>query len=145
MTVQFSVAVRNGWLDNTETTIGASPKLQIRTGAQPASCAAAATGTLLAEITCPADWMAAASAGTKVLADGHFAFTTTSDGKFWAGGAGTDAGDAAGYVETPLMASYPLENGGSYEFRYTLQGDVWMLERWQNGRRVEREVWQRVR
>ena len=68
MTVQFSVAVRNGWLDNTETTIGASPKLQIRTGAQPANCAAAAAGTLLAEITCPADWMAAASAGTKVLA-----------------------------------------------------------------------------
>lgn len=85
-------------------------------------------------------------AGTKVLADGHFAFTTTtSDGKFWAGGAGTYAGDAARYVETPLMASYPLENGGSYEFRYTLQGDVWTLERWQNGRRVEREVWQRVR
>ena len=68
MTVQFSVAVRNGWLDNTETTVGASPKLQTRTGAQPANCAAAATGTLLAEITCPADWMAAASAGTKVLA-----------------------------------------------------------------------------
>ena len=85
-------------------------------------------------------------AGTKVLADGHFAFTTTtSDGKFWAGGAGTYAGDAARYVETPLMASYPLENGGSYEFRCTLQGDVWTLERWQNGRRVEREVWQRVR
>lgn len=34
MTVQFSVAVRNGWLDNTETTVGASPKLQIRTGAR---------------------------------------------------------------------------------------------------------------
>ena len=68
MTVQFSVTVRNGWLDSTETNIGASPKLQIRTGAQPVNCAAAATGTLLTEITCPADWMAAASAGTKVLA-----------------------------------------------------------------------------
>ena len=68
MTVQFSVTVRNGWLDSTETNIGASPKLQIRTGAQPVNCAAAATGTLLAEVTCPADWMAAASAGTKVLA-----------------------------------------------------------------------------
>ena len=68
MTVQFSVTVRNGWLDSTETNIGASPKLQIRTGAQPVNCAAAATGTLLTEITCPTDWMAAASAGTKVLA-----------------------------------------------------------------------------
>ena len=69
MTVQFSVTVRNGWLDSTETNIGASPKLQIRTGAQPVNCAAAAAGTLLSDITCPADWMAAASAGTKVLAD----------------------------------------------------------------------------
>lgn len=68
MTVQFSVAVRNATLDAVETAVGASPKLQLRTGAQPANCAAAATGTLLAEITCPADWMAAASAGTKVLA-----------------------------------------------------------------------------
>lgn len=68
MAVQFSTAVRNAWLDNTESTIGTSPKLQIRTGAQPANCAAAASGTLLAEITCPSDWMAAASGGTKVLA-----------------------------------------------------------------------------
>ena len=68
MTVQFSVAVRNGWLDNTESTIGTSPKLQIRTGAQPANCAAAASGSLLAEITCPSDWMAAASNGAKALA-----------------------------------------------------------------------------
>ena len=67
MTVQFSVAVRNATLDAVETAVGASPKLQLRTGAQPANCAAAATGTLLAEITCPADWMAAASSGTKVL------------------------------------------------------------------------------
>ena len=42
MTVQFSVTVRNGWLDSTETNIGASPKLQPRTGAQPVRCPAAA-------------------------------------------------------------------------------------------------------
>lgn len=42
------------------------------------------------------------------------------------------------------MASYPLEGGGRYEFRYTLEGDVWTLERWEGGRRVEREVWKRV-
>lgn len=68
MAVQFSVAVRNATLDVVETTIGPSPKLQIRTDAQPANCAAAATGTLLTEVPCPSDWMAAASAGTKVLA-----------------------------------------------------------------------------
>lgn len=68
MTFQYSVAIRNAQLDAVEVTAGASAKLQIRSGAQPANCAAAATGTLLAEITLPADWMAAASAGSKVLA-----------------------------------------------------------------------------
>lgn len=68
MAAQFSVAVRNAFLDSIETTIGTSPKLQIRTGAAPANCATADSGTLLAEITCPSDWMAAASSGTKVLA-----------------------------------------------------------------------------
>ncbi len=60
-------------------------------------------------------------AGVKVLADGHFAFST-SDGVFWAGGSGTCEGDAAHYVEMSLMASYPLEGDGSDEFRYTLEG-----------------------
>ena len=91
------------------------------------------------------DYASQKLAGTKVLADGRFAFTTTSDGKFWAGGSGTYRSDAGQYVETPLMASYPLENGGSYHFRYTLEGDVWTLERWDGERRVEREVWKRAR
>lgn len=65
MTIQLSVAVRNARADAYESTIGTGPKLQIRTGAQPANCAAAATGTLLAEITLPADWMAAAANGSK--------------------------------------------------------------------------------
>jgi hypothetical protein len=79
MTIQHSVAVRNARLDVIETTIGASPKLQIRTGAQPANCAAAATGTLLAEITCPADFMAAASSGSKVLS-GSWTVSATATG-----------------------------------------------------------------
>lgn len=68
MAAQFSVRIRNAWLDSNETITGASPKLRIYTGSRPADCAAAATGTLLAEITCPSDWMAAASGGAKVLA-----------------------------------------------------------------------------
>lgn len=67
MAVQHSVAVRNARLDAIETAVGASPKLQFRTGAKPANCAAASSGTLLAEVTCPADWMASASAGAKAL------------------------------------------------------------------------------
>lgn len=68
MALQFSVAVRNAMLDAIETATGASAKLRIYTGAAPANCAAAATGTLLVDISLPADWMAAASAGAKALA-----------------------------------------------------------------------------
>lgn len=68
MALQFSVAVRNARLDVIETTTGTSPKMRILTGGNPATCAAAQTGSVLAEITCPSDWMAAASAGQKVLA-----------------------------------------------------------------------------
>ena len=67
MTIKYSVAVRNAQLDATETTIGPSPKLRILTGAEPANCAAAQTGTLLAELTLPADWAANAASGAKGL------------------------------------------------------------------------------
>lgn len=65
MAIQYSVAVRNAQLDQLEVTAGASAKLRILTGAAPADCATAQSGTLLAEIALPADWMNAASAGAK--------------------------------------------------------------------------------
>lgn len=65
MAVQLSVAVRNARLDAIETTIGTSAVLKIRTGAQPANCATADSGTVLATLNLPSDWMAAASSGSK--------------------------------------------------------------------------------
>lgn len=65
---QFSTTLRNAMLDQIETTVSTSPKLQIRSGAAPADCATADSGTLLAEMTLPSDWLAAASNGTKVKA-----------------------------------------------------------------------------
>ena len=67
MALQYSVAVRNAQLDVLETTIGVSPTMEIRSGAVPLNCAAADAGTVLASITLPADWMAAASNGSKAL------------------------------------------------------------------------------
>jgi len=58
MAVQMSDAVLNAVLDAIETAIGASPTMEIRSGAPPANCAAADSGTVLATITLPADWMA---------------------------------------------------------------------------------------
>lgn len=65
MAIQFSVAVANAMLDQIETTIGATAVLKIRSGAAPATCATADSGTVLATLTLPADWMAAASSGSK--------------------------------------------------------------------------------
>lgn len=65
MTVQLSTAARNARLDSIETTIGTAPILEIRSGAPPADCATADSGTLLASMTLPSDWAAAASSGSK--------------------------------------------------------------------------------
>jgi len=65
MAIQFSVGVRNARLDAIETTIGTSAVLKIRTGAAPANVATADSGTVLATLTLPSDWMAAASSGSK--------------------------------------------------------------------------------
>ncbi len=63
MALQLSVAVRNARLDAVEATISTSAVLKIRTGAQPATCATADSGTVLATCALPSDWMAAASSG----------------------------------------------------------------------------------
>lgn len=63
MTIQLGTTLRTNMISQYESTVGASAKLQIRTGAQPANCAAADSGTLLAEIALPSDWMTAASSG----------------------------------------------------------------------------------
>lgn len=67
MARQFSTAVRNAALDAMEVAIGASPTLELRTGAPPADCATADSGTVLATMALPADWLGAAVAGVKSL------------------------------------------------------------------------------
>jgi len=70
MAFQYSVAVRNASLDQIESIVGTTPRLYFYTGAVPATTATAATGTLLnsASYSLPADWMNAASGGSKTLA-----------------------------------------------------------------------------
>lgn len=67
MAFQFSTATRNAALDAIESTIGAAPVLEIRSGTVPANAAAADSGTLLASMTLPSDWLAAAASGQKTL------------------------------------------------------------------------------
>lgn len=68
MAIQLSTAVRNARLDAIEVTVGTAAKLRIRSGAQPASCATADSGTLLATFDLDSDWMAAAASGAKAKA-----------------------------------------------------------------------------
>jgi hypothetical protein len=65
MAIQYSTSLRNAKLDAIETTISTSPIMRIRTGTPPADCATADSGTVLATLTLPSDWMAAASGGSK--------------------------------------------------------------------------------
>jgi len=65
MALQFSTTVRNARLDAIETAIGVSAILKIRTGAAPANCGTADSGTVLATCNLPSDYMAAASGGSK--------------------------------------------------------------------------------
>lgn len=65
MALQYSVAVRNAKLDAVESTIGTAAVLKLRTGAAPADVATADSGTVVASLTLPSDWMAAASSGSK--------------------------------------------------------------------------------
>ena len=65
MALQLAVSTRNARLDAIETEIGTLPVLKLRTGAAPANCAAADSGTVLCSMTLPSDWLSAAASGIK--------------------------------------------------------------------------------
>lgn len=80
MAIQLSVSARNLGLDAIESAAGVSAKLRIYSGAAPANCAAARTGTLLAEWTLASDWSPAAASGTKSLSGTPLATTGITAG-----------------------------------------------------------------
>jgi hypothetical protein len=59
--------LRNALLDAIETAVGVSPILKLRTGASPGDGDVPSTGTVIATMNLPSDWMAAASGGSKAL------------------------------------------------------------------------------
>jgi hypothetical protein len=63
--MQLSVTARNARLDAIETAIGTAPKMQFFTGAAPANCATADSGTKLVDSALPSDWLTNAASGTK--------------------------------------------------------------------------------
>ncbi len=77
--LQYSVALHDNQNNQIESTLGASPKLQIRSGSPPANCAAADSGTLLCELTLPADFLIASSSG-QVTKNGTWSGTASAAG-----------------------------------------------------------------
>ena len=65
MAIQLRDTIRNARLDTIESTGGTSCNLSVYTGAQPADCTGANSGTLLVNLNLPADCMNAASGGSK--------------------------------------------------------------------------------
>ena len=65
MPFKMSTAVRNARLDAIENVIGASAILRLRSGPPPTNVSDPDTGTVIAEMGLPADWMAPASGGQK--------------------------------------------------------------------------------
>lgn len=92
MALQYSVALRNAQLDQIETIGTVNAVLQIWTGTAPATAETTATGTKIVEFDLPADWMAAASAGSKALAG------------TWSG-TGINGGGTAGYFRICTAAA----------------------------------------
>lgn len=80
MTIQRSVAVRNAQADAMEAIVGTSPRLELRSGAQPATCATADSGTLLATLVLPSDWVGAGSSGATTIAGGPWTGTCSTGG-----------------------------------------------------------------
>jgi hypothetical protein len=82
--------------------------------------------------------------GVKIISGNHFSFISHKDGKFYAAAAGTINIQQQAYSETPQFASYAPMIGETYRFTFRLDGDLWHNERFEDGKLVERETWQRL-
>jgi len=109
-TFQYSDALMNAALDNHEVTIGTAPIINFWSGAMPAHCSTARSGTLLATGTLPSDWLGNAATHAKAKAG-----TWTLTGQLGAG-AGTNAGyfeiTDSGAVATYMQGDITATGGG---------------------------------
>ncbi|AQQ68852.1 hypothetical protein Mag101_15340 [Microbulbifer agarilyticus] len=80
----------------------------------------------------------------KVISDSHFSFTSMKGGDFWASGTGTYELADGKYTETLRYNSFGQATGAQFAFTTRIEDSLWYNERWEDGKRVEYEVWQRV-
>jgi hypothetical protein len=82
MALQYGTGIRNAQLDIVESQPGTAAVMRILSGAAPADCQGAQTGTVLATLTLPSDWMGAAASGTKAKAGTWQDLTADNTGTF---------------------------------------------------------------
>lgn len=66
MAYQYGVTLRNNQVAQIQTSVGSSGTLVIYTGTEPANCAAAITGSLLATIVLPATFLTSSGGVTTI-------------------------------------------------------------------------------
>jgi len=127
MATVYSTTVLNAQADAAESTIGAAPTLEVRAGTPPAAIGTADSGTLIASLTLPSDWLSAASAGVKSLL-GTWSANASAAGKatyYRIKAAGT--AHVQGLISMPWQASSAVvvgeyvSNGGNL-YRCTTAG-----------------------
>ncbi len=90
------------------------------------------------------EYAAAKIQSIKVVAGNHFSFVSHKDKQFYAAAAGSVQIQQDQYIEVPEYASYPPLIGQQFQFKFQLQQDRWVNERYEAGQLVEREVWRRL-
>jgi len=119
---QLSVTVRTNELTNMLTTIGASGQLRLHTGAIPANCGSARTGTTVATIALPATYFNAPSAGaatqagtwsTSVATQGIIGYYTIFETTITTSHIQGTCGSAAWVVSTAYTIGQTRVNGGN--------------------------------
>jgi hypothetical protein len=81
----------------------------------------------------------------KVISATHFSFVSMSGSKFWSSGVGEYRFTENEYIESPIHTSYGVTSGKEYIFSYKIEQNIWINSRWENGKRVEYEVWKRLK
>jgi len=81
----------------------------------------------------------------KVISATHFSFVSMSGNKFWSSGVGEYRFTESEYIESPIHTSYGVISSKEYIFTYKIEKGTWYNSRWENGKRVEYEVWKKLK
>lgn len=107
----FKTSYRDAVNDLFESHLGTSPKLRLLTGDGPATVAATQTGTLIATLSLPSDWMGASSSGLKSKSG------TWSGSSIATGVIGyarfMDSGDTTAYYQFSVSEAFALTTSGA--------------------------------